>query len=162
MSNQFRAFAILLVAAVFIAGAPAAMAFSSSDDSESDTQPVSGRVLYKDADKAVKAEEYRKAIGLLERLIASDTSNANAYNLLGFSHRKLGEFDKAKGYYDQALAINPDHKGANEYLGELFLQIGDLANAEARLAKLNQICTTACEEYAELKEKIDAYKKERK
>ncbi len=159
MSNYIRAFAILLAMAGFIVGAPAAMAFSGSDNGESDTQPVSGSVLYKDADKAVKAEKYRDAIGLLERLIASDTSNADAYNLLGFSHRKLGEFDKAKDYYDKALAINPDHKGANEYLGELFLQIGELANAEARLAKLNQICVTPCEEYAELKEKIEAYKK---
>lgn len=161
MSNYIRAFAILLAATGFIVGAPAAMAFSS-DNGDSKSAPASSSSLYSDADKAVKAKEYRNAIGLLERVVAADANNANAYNLLGYSHRKLGEFDKARGYYDKALAINPDHKGANEYLGELFLEIGELANAEARLAKLNQICTTACEEYTELKEKIDAYKKERK
>ncbi len=61
-------------------------------------------------------------------------------------------------YYDQALTIDPKHKGANEYLGELYLKLGQLEKAEAQLARLDDICTFGCEEYDELKAAIETYK----
>ena len=82
---------------------------------------------------------------------------ADAWNYLGLSNRKLKKFDKALNAYQKALAIDPNHRGANEYLGELYLQTNDLANARKRLIKLDDICTFGCEEYDDLKDAIAAY-----
>ena len=72
---------------------------------------------YVAAEKAVKAADYRDAIALLDKVVGADPKNANAFNYLGYSYRKLGDFDRALGHYQQALKLNPDHRGAHEYLG---------------------------------------------
>ena len=110
------------------------------------------------AEKKVKAEKYEEAIPLLEKAVKANPKNAAALNYLGYSHRKLGHVDQALGYYHQALAVDPKHRGANEYLGELYLELKQLDKAEERLAVLSTACN-ACEEYVELKEKVEAFKK---
>ena len=107
--------------------------------------------------KAVKAANYGKAIKLLKKEVAKDSRNADAWNYLGFSQRKLKKFDQAMTAYRKALAIDPEHRGANEYLGELFLQTGDLAKAKDRLKKLDDVCTFGCDEFDDLKQAIKAY-----
>ncbi len=107
---------------------------------------------------AVEAETYERAIVLLQKVVAVKPKNADAWNFIGFSHRKLDNLDQALPAYDKALAIDPQHRGANEYLGELYLQIGDLAKAEERLDKLDDICIFGCGEYNDLKAAIEAYK----
>ena len=97
-------------------------------------------------------------IDLLQKVVAVTPDNADAWNFIGFSHRNLKNLDRALPAYNKALAINPKHRGANEYLGELYLQIGDLAKAEERLEKLDDICFFGCEEYRDLKAAIEAYK----
>jgi len=109
------------------------------------------------AEKAVKAGNYNRAIELLQKVVARDSQNANAWNYLGFSQRKLKRFDQALGAYQKALAIDPEHRGANEYLGELYLQTGNLAKAKERLKKLDDVCTFGCEEFDDLKQAIKAY-----
>jgi tetratricopeptide (TPR) repeat protein len=128
-------------------------AFGSTSDSSSQSDSN-----YTDAEKMVKAKDYKGAIPLLEKVLEKSPSNADALNYLGFSYRKLGEMDEAMEYYNKALAINPDHKGANEYMGELYLEMNNLDKAQERLSRLQQICGGTCEEYADLKEQIDAYK----
>ena len=108
--------------------------------------------------KAVKAANYGKALNLLQKVVAAKPGNADAWNYIGFSHRKLKKFDQAMTAYGKALAIDPDHRGANEYLGELYLQTGDLAKAKERLKKLDDICTFGCEEFDDLKAAVKAYK----
>ena len=130
----------------------AAMAAGSSSSS---TQPKAGN--YENGVKAVKAADYRTAIMLLNKVVAAKPKDADAWNYLGFSNRKLKRFDKALNAYQKALSIDPDHRGANEYLGELYLQTDDLANARKRLEKLDDICTFGCEEYDDLKAAIAAY-----
>ena len=71
--------------------------------------------------------------------------------------RKLGDFDEALEYYQKALAIDADHVGANEYLGELYLQMKDLPKAEERLKVLTEACN-GCEEQEELEQAIADYK----
>ena len=66
--------------------------------------------------------------------------------------------DNSFKHYEKALKIDPKHKGAHEYLGEAYLQIGDLARAEQELRKLDSICFFRCEEYSDLKEQIRRYK----
>lgn len=108
--------------------------------------------------KAVEAKEYRSAISFLIKAADETPDNADVYNLLGFSYRKLGELDKSLTFYNRALSIDPKHRGANEYIGELFLQTGDLSQAEKHLKVLDKACFFGCEEYDELKEEIAKYK----
>ncbi len=112
---------------------------------------------YARAVKRVDAGDYAGAIPLLQKAIAADPTNANAHNYLGFSHRKLGNVDVALAQYGKALELNPKHLAANEYLGELYLDLDQLDKAKERLAVLDDACFFGCEEYRELKEKIAAY-----
>ena len=106
----------------------------------------------------VEEGRYAEAIPLLEKAVADDPKNADAFNYLGYSHRKLGATDKALDFYRKALAIKPKHRGANEYLGELYLDLGQLDKAEERLEVLDGACFFGCEEYSDLKAAIKAYK----
>lgn len=140
------------LAAVLLFGPGGAWAFgSSSSTSGTPTNPD-----YTAAERAVKAANYADATTLLAKVLAHDPKNADAWNYLGFSNRKLGKFPDALADYEKALVINPDHLGANEYLGEFYLETGDLAKAKERLAKLDKLCTFGCEEYRTLKAAIDA------
>lgn len=112
---------------------------------------------YKSAVEAVKAADYATAITLLNGVVAEFPDNANAYNYLGYANRKQNRLKAAHKHYSKALELNPKHLGANEYLGELYLDMGQVGGAEQRLAVLRKICRTSCEEYDELKLEIDKY-----
>ena len=133
----------------------AAMAAGSSSSSNSSTQRKS--VDYENGLKAVKSADYKKAIRLLSRVVAAKPKDADAWNYLGFSNRKLKQFDLALSAYQKALVINPRHLGAHEYLGELYLQIDDLGKARKHLKRLDKICFFGCEEYDDLKAAIATY-----
>ncbi len=129
-------------------------AVMAAGSSSSSTQKANN---YKDGVKAVKSAKYRKAIKLFNKVVAAKPTNADAWNYLGFSHRKLKKFDPALNAYQKALAIDPNHRGANEYLGELYLQTDNLPKARERLEKLDKICSFGCEEFDDLKAAIAAY-----
>ena len=107
----------------------------------------------------VENETLANALPFLQREVTNNPSNANAWNLIGFSSRKLGDYPGSEAAYDKALAINPEHKGALQYKGELYLTLGNLAGAEMLLARLNKICSSRCSEARELNDDIAAYKK---
>jgi tetratricopeptide (TPR) repeat protein len=113
---------------------------------------------YGNAVALVNAGHYEAAIELFQKVLASSPDNADALNEMGFSYRKLGQTSQALSYYQRALDLEPNHVGANEYMGELYLELKDLPKAEQRLAVLKAACGN-CEEYGELKEKIEAYRK---
>lgn len=113
--------------------------------------------LYAKAKNKVDAEDYRGAMPILDKIIAKDPRNADALNLMGYCSRRLGDVDEGLEYYEKALKINPNHVGANEYLGELYLELKDLPKAEARLKVLAKACN-GCEEQRELEEAIAKYK----
>ena len=69
---------------------------------------------------------------------------------MGFASRKLGRFDDALAYYGEALAIDPNHLGATEYLGELYIQMADLGRARRQLARLDDLCAYGCAQREEL------------
>lgn len=144
----------IAVLAVLLTGALFAASTSFSAGSRSSSTKPARPSDYNSAVKAVKSEDYSTAIRLLERVVARDPRDADAYNFLGFSHRKLGDFDKAFGFYRKSLAIDPDHRGAHEYIGETYLAVNDLAKAKDHLAKLDKICWLGCEEYDDLKQAI--------
>ena len=102
----------------------------------------------------IAAEQYKAAIRILRPVIRADRRNADAYNLLGFASRKVERYDAAAKYYVSALRIDPDHLGALEYQGELFLLLDQLENADANLARLLSLCGVNCEEYRDLKRDV--------
>lgn len=108
--------------------------------------------------KLAAAGDFAAALPLLEKAVAAEPGNADAQNLLGFSHRKLGNWEQALEHYQLALRADPEHKATNEYMGELFLKMGDLPKAEERLAVLDGACFFGCEEYSDLKKAIADYK----
>ncbi len=103
----------------------------------------------------IATEKYQEAILRLQSAEKSAQNDADIQNLLGFAHRKIGKLDAASSYYQRALKINPKHKGALEYQGELFLMHGNKEAAQANLAKLDKICWLGCSEYDDLKKAID-------
>ena len=130
---------------------------SSSGSSNSSNSSTSVSAMYQQASAKVDATDYRGAMVILDKIIAKDPRNPDALNLMGFCDRKLGNTDEALEYYNKALAIRPNHVGANEYLGELYLELKNLPKAEERLKVLAKACN-GCEEQQELKEKIEKYK----
>ncbi len=119
-----------------------------------DTAPVPQDALAT-ARAEIAAARYDTAVPALLDIIAREPRNADALNLLGFSYRKLGQLDVARTWYEAALAADPAHLGALEYQGELFLMLGDVAAAQANLARLTTLCGT-CEEHADLAAAIAA------
>lgn len=100
---------------------------------------------------------------LLELRRAPDNGSADWHNLMGYAMRKQPAPDlaAAQRHYDAALRIDPDHKGALEYAGELALVKGDLATAEAHLARLVRLCAAGCEERDDLQRAVARFKADR-
>jgi Flp pilus assembly protein TadD len=124
-----------------------------------DTEPVAATVdPLAPARVQIAAGQWRAAIDELKKL--NDTGSADWNNLMGYSHRKakVPDYAAAERYYDEALRLDPKHRGALEYSGELFLIKGDLARAEQRLAALDKACRLGCEEYTDLKKAIASFK----
>lgn len=101
----------------------------------------------------IKALDFAGAIVDLKKL--TDThDHADVFNLLGFSMRKSGDMKGATLYYAKALDYDPEHKGALEYQGEMFVQLGQMEKAKANLVKLVKLCPTGCEEREDLEKAI--------
>lgn len=103
------------------------------------------------AQASINGEQYKAAISTLNEIIKANARNADAYNLLGFSYRKSKDFKRAERNYARALRIDPDHKGALEYMGELFLETDRRPKAEELLARLEKLCPDGCEELDDLR-----------
>ena len=135
--------------------------FAASTESTDTSASASDQVnkLYDKAYELVYAEKFDKSLKLLKKIAKRDDlgeMKADVYNLLGFSYRKNDnpDLDKAFESYKIALEANPEHAGAHEYLGELYLKMGDKFMAEEMLAKLETIAGTSSDEYKKLKKAI--------
>ena len=149
IQNTLRA---SLVFATIFASLPA-MAAGGGDYSSTASKPSA----YNEAVALITAENYLDAISKLKKAGQSAKDDADIQNLLGFSYRKSGNLDEAAKHYDKALGVDPKHKGALEYQGELFLMLGDKAAAEDNLEKLDKICWLGCEELDELRTAIEKF-----
>ena len=142
--------------------------FSAGSSSDNDSTPkVSDYTKAKNLIKAAKKYEkkgktekaqkrYTKAQKLLLKSNKKKPLQADTLNYLGFTTRKLGDYDGGEKFYLQGLEIEPNHNGINEYLGELYVATNRMDMAKERLEVLK---TCNCEEYAELKEIIEGTKK---
>lgn len=113
---------------------------------------------------AIEVKDYKAAVGHLTKAVQELPKNADAHSMLGYSYRKLGTFDKSMEHYQTALKLDSEHRSAHEYLGELYLDLNQPANAEKQLAALKKACPFfgSCEEFEDLKKAIDAYKAKKK
>jgi tetratricopeptide (TPR) repeat protein len=107
--------------------------------------------------RAIKAGNYPAAIRLVEGVVAREASNADALNWLAYATRRGGDPAKSIPIYERALAIDPKHRGAHEYIGEAYLALHNLAKAKEHLARLDSLCFFPCSEYRDLKKAIKAY-----
>jgi cytochrome c-type biogenesis protein CcmH/NrfG len=103
----------------------------------------------------IKAKDYTAALAEL-RDLAEDVQQADVYNLLGFTLRKTGDVKTSLTYYTKALELQPDHKAAREYLGELYVETGNMEKAKEQLGILAKLCPGGCEERADLQKAISA------
>jgi tetratricopeptide (TPR) repeat protein len=101
----------------------------------------------------IKAQDYKAAIEELTPMLTSN-QHADVYNLMGFSLRKTGDYKQAYTFYRKALDFDPEHKGALEYLGELYVETGQIDKAKENEARLRALCPSGCEELADLQKAI--------
>ena len=111
---------------------------------------------------ARKAGNAAAAVRRFESTLRRFPDSADLHNELGFAHRKLRHMDKAFEHYKRALMIEPRHRGAHEYIGEAYLMVGDVANAEKHMAALRTICLLPCEELTDLEKAISEHRKRAK
>ena len=128
---------------------------ASSDNNSSGSSKSSGKADYFDrGQKAFENGDWKDAVNNFKKAVAEDSTNAEAYNLMGYSYRRMGKADSAFSAYAKALDIDPDHLGAHEYLGETYLLVGDAEKAHGQLAILTYLCGKQCEETVKLREAI--------
>ena len=140
-------------------------AFGAGTTSSSDTTTeTSDQIikLYELAEKHIDNKSYDKSLKLLKKLTKREdlgTKRADIYNLLGFSYRKLEnpDLDKSFAAYMMALELDPNHAGAHEYLGELYLMRDDLDKASNILLELETLVGKNAQEYIDLLEAIENY-----
>ena len=142
-------------------------AFAAGSDSSSGENKSNyyedAKKLVKRAGKLEKKEKnekakklYSQAFKKLEKAHSSDKTNPDILNYMGYTSRKIGNFEQAEKFYLTGLSIKPNHNGINEYLGELYVQTNRIEKANERLEALKN-CN--CEEFQELKEIIEGKKK---
>jgi len=108
---------------------------------------------------AIEAKDWAGAIQRLERARSAQPRNADVHNLLGYAERNRGNLQTALAHYDEALRLDPKHRGAHEYVGEALLLAGNPARAEEHLTALEKLCAASCEEYRDLKKSIAEYRR---
>ena len=144
--NRHR-YALLLALCLAGSSAPAIVgsspAFAVDNMNSSDAPDLSS------VRARIKAADYQGALAEL-KVLADTNQHADVYSLMGFSLRKMGDYQTALTFYKKALDFNADHKGAREYLGELYVDMGDLPKAREQLAVLTKLCPQGCEEREDL------------
>ena len=111
------------------------------------------------ANAAIAKKDWVAAQTTLKQALAGNAQNADYHNLYAYSLRKGANPDMKLVFfhYEEALRIDPKHRGAHEYIGEAYLQTGNLAKAKEHLAALDKLCYFGCEEFTDLKTAISKY-----
>ena len=163
MSYIKRSICIGLAGAIIVHVALAAIGGSESPPANASLRDTD----YQQALTALEQEDWQAVIQAASKVIARRPWHDDAHNLLGFAYRHLGNFELSLSHYYKALELNPHHRGALEYLGEAYLQLGKLSNAKAilrqlateckRIAESNTDWRKHCTEWQDLKHAIDQY-----
>jgi len=152
MKKLLAVLALLIPAAAIAAGDPGGSAVPSTPK-----DPVMERVA-----QATSRKDWPAAQAILKEAVAQQPGNADYHNLYAYSIRKGANPDMSLVFkhYNQALSIDPKHRGAHEYIGEAYLMVKNVAKAKEHLAQLDRICFFSCQEFSDLKAAIAAYEKQ--
>jgi len=153
-----RSIAFAAVAALALSVSMSAHAAGSGSGGMANQQTTPADPNYTSAKTMIEAKNYAGAMPLLQQVVAKNPKDADAYTLMGYATRKSGDPNGSLQYYNTALGIDPKHIGAHEYVGEAYLQLDRLPEAEQHLARLDSICVFGCAEYRDLKAAIANYK----
>jgi cytochrome c-type biogenesis protein CcmH/NrfG len=111
---------------------------------------------------AIAREDWAGAQAILRQAVAREPGNAGLHNLYAYAMRKGPNpaMDLVFRHYNEALRIDPQHRGAHEYIGEAYLMTGNVAKAKEHLAQLERLCKSGCEEQAALKREISLFERQ--
>ena len=138
---------LLLSATLAVIAAPAALAVDTITSRDApDLTSVRAKI---------KAKDFKAALEELTPMLTT-YQHADVYNLMGFSLRKTGDYKQAYTFYRKALDFDPNHRGALEYLGELYVETGQMDKAKENVARLRELCPSGCEELADLEKAVNA------
>ena len=151
-----KIFITLIASSCMIFTSSVILGAGSSDDDDSNYSEVIDEDYMSGKEQAYNGN-YEAAIVYLKKSIKTDSKNADAFNMLGYSNRKLGRNQEAFKYYKNALKLDPRHRGTHEYIGRLYLNLNQLEKAKIHLEKLDSICFFGCDEYSTLKKAIGDY-----
>ena len=143
-------FVLMLVSS--FPGAMANMTESKPAANKEDADFVAGK-------KAIERKDWKSAVDALSRALTRKPESADIHNFLGYAYRHLDDLTLSFTHYNEALRIEPNHRGAHEYIGQAYLKAGQPDKAAEHLARLEQICGKRCEEYQDLAKSIGAYQK---
>ena len=156
MQNRTLLSLVVLLAGLTLSGPPAVAAGGGGGDAVVPAVPEDPN--YVAGKQAVEAKNWQAALDAFKKVVAKDPGNANAQNYLGYTYRRSGQLDLAFKHYEEALRLNPKHRGAHEYMGEAYLMVNNLAKAEEQLKELDRLCFFGCDEYSDLKKAVADYK----
>ena len=144
----WHVFIIAFFAAVSVQAAPGDDAAPAG---RAPADPVLEKVIAANAQK-----DWAGAQAILRDALAKDPRNADYHNLYAYAIRKGDKpnLDLVFKHYNEALRINPKHRGAHEYIGEAYLMVGNVAKAKEHLSTLDQLCFFGCDEHAMLKKAV--------
>jgi Tfp pilus assembly protein PilF len=157
MENMRFTVYLSILAALLIHGTALA-ADSGSDAVAEPKDPVLEKVS-----AATARQDWAGAASVLKDALSANPGNASYHNLYAYAVRKGANPDMnlVFKHYNEALRIDPKHRGAHEYIGEAYLMVGNVAKAKEHLGTLDQLCFFPCAEYTDLKKAIAAYEKKR-
>jgi Flp pilus assembly protein TadD len=139
---------------------PSSLQAAGADSDSGESTGISIGALKGQIDQAktmLREKRFDEAVPVLEGVISSNPDSAEAWNLLGYSMRKMKKFIPAEANYKRALEIDPNHLGALEYLGELYVETDRRDLARDMLSRLEKACAAGCGEVDELKAAISGY-----
>ena len=146
----------VLLAAWALGGLPLP---AHADPAETDPDLAAADQDYAAGRQAIAAKQWEEAVARLRKAEVRHPDHADLQNDLGYAHRNLRQFDAAFRHYKRAIELDPRHRGAHEYIGEAYLMVGDVPNAERHLAALRAICLLPCEELADLEKAFAKYRR---
>jgi len=146
---------IFLLSICFSAGLSTAL-FADGNSGSSDSSAGYAQSLPPSIPALVDEQHYNEAIDALNTFIREESRNADAWNLLGYSLRKVELYDDSLKAYKKALKLDRKHLGAREYIGELYLTLGKPIKARKELKKLKKYCGN-CQQYINLSDAIKKY-----
>jgi hypothetical protein len=149
--------------AFILAGLLASGTVLAAGDPAPSSAPAPKDPVLEKVSAATARKDWASAQSVLKDAVATSPSNANYHNLYAYSIRKGVNPDMSLVFkhYNEALRIDPQHRGAHEYIGEAYLMVGNVAKAKEHLAQLDKLCFFPCVEYTDLKKAIAEHEKKR-